>query len=78
MSNVESTLENQPSQVGQTSESTGSSDSENKANGFNVWNAMLVIATICILVACLLLVFELREFSDFPFSFPWNTRTEGS
>lgn len=78
MSNVESTLENQPSQVGQTSESANSSDSDNKTSGFNVWNAMLVIATLCILAACLLLVLELREFSNFPFSFPWNTRTEGA
>lgn len=77
MSNVESTIEHQPSQVGQTS-ADAAGDNADKKNSFNVWNAMLLIATICILVACLLLVLELRQFSNFPFSFPWNTQSGGA
>lgn len=67
MSNIDTTLENTPSQVEQSA-----GDTDSKPSMFNVWNAMLVISIFCILIACFLLVWELRTFSDFPFSFPWN------
>jgi len=41
--------------------------------GINVWDVMMVISLICVVIACYLLVVELRTFSDFPFSYPWKT-----
>ena len=71
---TDTTFDNDPSQVGQSSvEAADSGEANQKANGFNVWNAMLMLSMICIILACLMLVFELRTFSDFPFSYPWNT-----
>ncbi len=72
MSNIESTLENESSQVGQTSDDSAAAGADDKPSMFNVWNAMLMISIVCILIACFLLVWELRTFSDFPFSYPWN------
>lgn len=40
---------------------------------FNVWDAILLISLICVVVACVLLVMELRSFSNFPFTYPWKT-----
>lgn len=48
------------------------SKDEKKKQAFNVWDAMLLISLVCVVVACLFLVFELRSFSNFPFSYPWN------
>lgn len=61
---------NDPSQVGQTS--SEAEDSGSKKRSLNVWDAMLLVSLLCICLACILLVLELRTFSDFPSSFPWN------
>jgi hypothetical protein len=34
---------------------------------------MLLVALLCATLATLLLFFELRDFGNFPFSFPWRT-----
>lgn len=46
---------------------------QEKSGLLNVWDVMMFISLICVIVACLLLVLELRSFSDFPFSYPWKT-----
>jgi uncharacterized integral membrane protein len=76
MSDANLTLNDDPSQVGQTSADVEESLehlAKKKSKAFNVWNAMLLVSMVCIIAACLLLVFELRNFSNFPFSYPWNT-----
>ena len=58
--------------VGQTSEEASDESSDNKRD-FSIYDAMLLVALICIGMATLLLIFELRRFGNFPFSFPWRT-----
>ena len=38
-----------------------------------VYDSMLLVALLCATLATFLLFFELREFGNFPFSFPWRT-----
>lgn len=59
-------------EVGQNSGDASATEDVKKSK-FNVWDTMLLVSLVCVAVACMLLVFELRNFSNFPFSFPWNT-----
>lgn len=65
-------MEPESDSIGQTSEET-SEDGEDKKREFSVYDAMLLVSLICVTLATLLLVFELRRFGNFPFSFPWRT-----
>ena len=58
--------------AGAGAESADQSEQESKFK-FSVFDAMLLVSLICITLATILLVFELRTFGDFPFSFPWRT-----
>ena len=39
----------------------------------NVYEVMLLISLVCVSLATVLMVFELRTFGDFPNGFPWRT-----
>ena len=62
-------------QVGQTSDEAESSSAEKRfdLSSLTVYEVMLLISLICIGLATILLLFELRSFGNFPFSFPWRT-----
>lgn len=38
-----------------------------------IYDVLLLVSLICIGLATLILLFELRTFGDFPLSFPWRT-----
>lgn len=40
---------------------------------FTIYEVMLLLALIFITLATLRLILELREFGNFPFTFPWRT-----
>ena len=65
-------MEPESDSVGQTSEEA-SDESTDKKREFSIYDAMLLVSLICIGMATLLLIFELRRFGNFPFSFPWRT-----
>ena len=65
-------MEPESESVGQTSEEV-SEHGEDKKREFSIYDAMLLVALICIALATLLLILELRRFGNFPFSFPWRT-----
>ena len=65
-------IESDSDLVGQTSEEA-SENGEDKKREFSIYDAMLLVALICIALATLLLILELRRFGNFPFSFPWRT-----
>lgn len=48
-------------------------ETSKKKAKFSVFDAMLLVALICVTAATVILVFELRKFGNFPFSFPWRT-----
>lgn len=50
-------------------------DSEKKSllASMTIYDAMLLVSLICVGLATLLLLVELRTFGDFPSSFPWRT-----
>ncbi len=66
-------LEPESDLVGQTSEEASQSSDDKKKREFSIYDAMLLISLICVALATLLLVIELRRFGNFPFSFPWRT-----
>jgi hypothetical protein len=57
-------------EVGLTSEETAK---KSRLKGFTIYDSMLLVALLCATLATLLLFFELRDFGNFPFSFPWKT-----
>lgn len=65
--------------VGSTSQEVGQSSGENGdgtkslLKSMTPFDAMLLISLICVAMATLLLLFELRTFGDFPGGFPWRT-----
>jgi hypothetical protein len=65
-------MEPESDSIGQTSEEA-SENGEDKKREFSVYDAMLLVSLICVALATLLLVLELRRFGNFPFSFPWRT-----
>lgn len=65
-------MEPESDEIGQTSEEASESG-EDKKREFSVYDAMLLVSLICVSLATLLLVLELRRFGNFPFSFPWRT-----
>lgn len=73
---TESVFDSDEPQTGSVSADSSSSNEDstenNKKFAFSVWDAMLLISMLCVITACILLVFELRNFSNFPFSYPWN------
>jgi hypothetical protein len=72
-------LSGEGEEVGMTSDEasddTDSADEAAKKDKFtlNLYDAMLMISLVCITLATLFLVFELRTFGDFPGGFPWRT-----
>ena len=54
-------------------ESTDADAAKKKGLSLNLYDAMLLISLVCITLATLFLVFELRTFGDFPGGFPWRT-----
>lgn len=65
-------MEPESDSIGQTSEES-SENGEDTKRQFSVYDAMLLVSLICVSLATLLLVLELRRFGNFPFSFPWRT-----
>lgn len=49
------------------------SEADDKSISFSIFDAMLGISLICVALAIILLVIQLREFGNFPFVFPWKT-----
>ena len=83
---VEPESELEPETVGQTSDEGSAETSEESSPedveettrekpSFSLFDAMLLISLVCVTLATLLLVFELREIdANFPFGgFPWRT-----
>lgn len=66
-------LEPDSDAVGQTSDETSDTGEDKKKREFSVYDAMLLVSLICVALATLLLLLELRSFGNFPFSFPWRT-----
>ena len=60
-------------QVGQTSEEQPVDEKKSGRFKMNIYDAMMLVSLICVTVASLLLLFELRNFGDFPGGFPWRT-----
>ena len=65
-------IEPESDSIGQTSEEA-SENGEDKEREFSIYDAMLLVSLICVALATLFLIFELRQFGNFPFSFPWRT-----
>lgn len=57
-------------EVGLTSEET---EKKPRLKRFTVYDSMLLVALVCATLATLLLFLELRDFGNFPYSFPWRT-----
>jgi hypothetical protein len=82
-----SELDQEPETVGETSdeqkldasdadrsEDHDEESTEKKKFEFSVYDTLLLVSLICVTLATLLLVLELRRIdSSFPFSFPWRT-----
>lgn len=51
--------------------STQPSSNVNQKQPLSVYTVMLIISTLALLIACILLAMELKEYGDFPY---WNTR----
>ncbi|MDC0265962.1 hypothetical protein OAK32_02665, partial [Mariniblastus sp.] len=62
-------------EVGLTSEETDQDGEEKKSflSKLTVFDAMLLIALLCVSAATVLMFMELRTFGDFPREFPWRT-----
>lgn len=62
-------------EVGLTSEETDQDGEEKKSilSKLTVFDAMLLIALLCVSAATVLMIMELRTFGDFPREFPWRT-----
>ncbi len=58
-------------EVGLTSDE--SSEKKSLLSSMTIFDAMLLIALVCVTLATLNLFFELRLFGDFPGEFPWRT-----
>lgn len=64
--------------VGLTSDEAGQTANQNDERksllqSMTIYDAMLLVSLICVALATLLLLVELRTFGDFPFGFPWRT-----
>ena len=59
-------------EVGLTSDESSESKKSILAD-LTIFDAMLLISLVCATLATLILFFELRDFGNFPFSFPWRT-----
>ena len=59
-------------EVGRTSDESSESKKSILAD-LTIFDAMLLISLVCATLATLILFFELRDFGNFPFSFPWRT-----
>ncbi len=64
--------------VGLTSDEAGQTTNQNDdrkslLQSMTIYDAMLLVSLICVALATLLLLVELRTFGDFPFGFPWRT-----
>jgi hypothetical protein len=62
-------------EVGLTSEETGE-DGEEKTSFLStltVFDAMLLVALLCVSAATVLMFLELNTFGNFPSDFPWST-----
>ena len=62
-------------EIGQTStESESESSSSSWKDGFNIYNAMLIVSAACILLATILMFMQLRNYgSILSGEFPWRT-----
>ena len=61
-------------EVGKTSEETGEEEKKKSLlASMTIYDAMLIVSLICIGLATILLLIELRTFGDFPGGFPWRT-----
>ena len=61
--------------VGLTSEETNQDGEERKSflSKLTVFDAMLLVALLCVSAATVLMFMELNTFGDFPNDFPWKT-----
>jgi len=60
--------------TGQTSdEAETQSRKTSKLLDMNVFEVMLLISLVCVSLATILMLLELRTFGDFPGGFPWRT-----
>lgn len=59
-------------EVGLTSDEAGD-DQGSLFQSMTIFDTLLLVSLICIGMATLMLLFELRTFGDFPLSFPWRT-----
>ena len=61
--------------VGLTSEETDQDGEEKKSflSKLTVFDAMLLVALLCVSAATVLMFMELNTFGDFPNAFPWKT-----
>lgn len=60
-------------EIGQTSDEAESTEDVTSKYAMNIYEVMLLISLVCVFLATILLLFELRMFGDFPNSFPWRT-----
>ncbi len=73
---VGQTSDEQPDEADPTNQSATETEVESSKKKFelSLFDAMLLISLLCVTVATLLLVLELRRIdSSFPLSFPWRT-----
>jgi hypothetical protein len=72
---VESASDAIGDEVGLTSDETSGESGEKKSllSSMTIYDAMLLVALVCVTLATLNLFFELRLFGDFPGEFPWRT-----
>jgi hypothetical protein len=60
--------------TGQTSDEADKQSSKtSKLLDMNVFEVMLLISLVCVSLATILMLLELRTFGDFPGGFPWRT-----
>ena len=60
-------------QIGLSSDETANKK-ESLLASMTIYDGMLLVALLCATLATLFLFLELREFGNFPFSFPWRTK----
>lgn len=60
-------------EIGLTSDEAASEDRGSLLSSMSVYDTLLLVSLICVGLATLILLFELRTFGDFPLSFPWRT-----
>ena len=60
-------------QIGETSDEVIAQDPKDSRFKMNIYDAMMLISLICVVLASMMLLFELRNFGDFPGGFPWRT-----